>query len=98
MFKAIDVWKRINDTTAIRYRCFERLADHQFCVQSADCYYLPLRQEQVKALEQQFVELLIEEAPDERSPLYPSLEEAIAQYDLEFTDDFATAYLERQAI
>jgi hypothetical protein len=98
MFKAIDVWKKLDDTTAIRYRCFERLEDRQFCVQSADYYYLPLRQEQVKALDQQFVELFIEEAPDERSSLYPSLETAIAQYDVEFADDFAPVYLERQAM
>jgi ferritin-like protein len=98
MLKAIDIWKKIDDTAAIRYRCFERLADGQFCVQSADYYYLPLRQDQVKALEQQFIELFIEDAPDQRSPMYTTIEAAIAEYDLEFADDFAGAYLERQAI
>jgi hypothetical protein len=98
MFKAIDIWKKLDDTAAIRYRCFERLGDRQFCVQSADYYYLPLRQDQIKALDQQFIELFIEDSPDQRSSLYPTLEEAIAEYDLEFADDFAVAYLERQAI
>jgi hypothetical protein len=98
MFKAIDVWKKLDDTTAIRYRCFERLEDRQFCVQSADYYYLPLRQEQVKALDQQFVELFIEEAPDERSSAYPSLELAIARYNVEFADDLTPTCLERQAM
>jgi hypothetical protein len=51
MFKAIDIWKKLDDTAAIRYRCFERIADGQFCVQSADYFHLPLRQDQVKAME-----------------------------------------------
>jgi hypothetical protein len=87
MFKAIDVWKRVNDETAIRYRCFQRLADGQFCVQSIDHYQLPLNEGQVKALDKQFVELLIEESPDQRSSLHPTLEEAIAQYEFEFMDE-----------
>jgi len=44
MFKPIDIWKRLDHTTAVRYRCFQRLTDGQFCVQSADYYYLPIRE------------------------------------------------------
>lgn len=98
MFKAIDIWKRLNDATAARYRCFQRLIDSQFCVQSADYYHLPLREEQVRTLDRQFLELFIEEAPDQRSSLYPTLEEAIAMYDLEFADDLSTLTPERQMI
>ena len=87
MFKAIDMWKRIDYVTAIRYRCFQRLADGQFCVQSADCYHLPLNENQVRTLDKQFLELFIEEAPDQRSSLHSTLEEAIAQYELEFAED-----------
>lgn len=87
MFKAIDIWKRIDDTTAVRYRCFQRLTDGQFCVQSADYYHLPLNEEQVKILDKQFLELFIEESPDQRSSLHPNLEEAITFYELEFADD-----------
>jgi hypothetical protein len=93
MFKAIDIWKRVNDETAIRYRCFERLADGQFCVQSADYYHLPLHEAQVRSLDQQFLELLIEESPDQRSSVYPTLEEAIAKYELEFVEDLSTLTL-----
>ncbi|MBO3459923.1 hypothetical protein G7B40_040050 [Aetokthonos hydrillicola Thurmond2011] len=87
MFKAIDVWKRLDTTTAVRYRCFQRLTDGQFCVQSADYYYLPIREEQVRSLDRQFLELFVEEAPDERCEVYPRLEEAIAMYESEFADD-----------
>jgi hypothetical protein len=89
MFKAIDIWKRLDDMVAIRYRCFQHLADGQFCVQSADYYHLPLHDDQVRSLDKQFLELLIEESPDRRSVLYPTLEEAIAMYELEFADDLS---------
>ncbi|MEC4818936.1 MAG: hypothetical protein SAK29_37525 [Scytonema sp. PMC 1069.18] len=87
MFKTIDIWKRLDHTTAVRYRCFQRLMDGQFCVQSADYYYLPIREEQVRTLDRQFLELFIEEAPDQRCEVYPNLEEAIAMYEKEFADD-----------
>lgn len=87
MFKAIDLWKRIDDTVAVRYRCFQRLTDGQFCVQSADYYHLPLNEEQVRILDKQFLELFIEESPDQRSSLHPTLEEAIAEYEIEFVED-----------
>lgn len=87
MFKAIDIWKKIDDTIAIRYRCFQRLTDGRFCVQSADYYHLPLNENQIKILDKQFLELFIEESPDQRSSLHPTLEEAITQYELEFADD-----------
>lgn len=86
MFKAVDIWKRIDDTVAVRYRCFQRIIDGQFCVQSADYYHLPLNEEQVRILDKQFLELFIEESPDHRSSLHPTIEEAIAKYELEFAD------------
>lgn len=90
MFKAIDIWKKIDDVTAVRYRCFQRITDGQFCVQSADYYHLPANENQVRTLDRQFLELFIEESPDQRSSLHRTLEEAIAQYELEFADDIAT--------
>lgn len=87
MFRAIDIWKQINDTTAIRYRCFQRLTDGLYCVQSADYYHLPIRSDQVRVLDQQFLELFLEAAPDKRSQLFSTLEEAIAMHDRDFSDD-----------
>jgi hypothetical protein len=84
MYRAIDVWKRRSGTEVIRYRCFEVLSDGKFCVQSADFFQLPLINQKFDRLDRQFVELLIEEDPDVRSPAYPSLEEAIRMHDAEF--------------
>ena len=81
MFKSIDVWQKVNEFTALRYRCFQRLDNGHYCVQSIDSYHLPIRENQRIMLDQQFIELFIEESPDQRSPLYPTLAEAIAAYD-----------------
>ncbi|HLX61363.1 MAG TPA: hypothetical protein VKX17_08790 [Planctomycetota bacterium] len=84
MFKAIDVWKRIDARSAACYRCFESLAKHGYCVQSRDIYQLPFDSQQVQNLEKQFVELFCEEVPDARAVLYSTLEEAIERFDAEF--------------
>ena len=41
MFKAIDVWRRVSDSEAVRYRCFQCLQTGKYSVQSADFYRLP---------------------------------------------------------
>jgi hypothetical protein len=55
MDKAIDIWKRINEDQVVRYRCFQRLKDGFYCVQSADFYSLPLDEVKVRYLENQFL-------------------------------------------
>ena len=80
LYKSIDVWERQGEDCAIRYRCFEILGESKFCVQSVDYYFLPFSEEQRLQLEKQFVELIIEQAPDDRSGFAPTLEEAIAKY------------------
>ena len=46
MYKSIDIWKRLDGKTLVRYRCFEILASNRFCVQSSDHYRLPLDEPQ----------------------------------------------------
>ncbi|NJL35476.1 MAG: hypothetical protein HC840_31005 [Leptolyngbyaceae cyanobacterium RM2_2_4] len=46
-----------------------------------------MTEKQIKALDNQFLELFIEESPDQRSSLHPTLQEAIAQYDQDFESD-----------
>jgi len=84
MFKAIDVWKRISDSEAVRYRCFQNLQSGKYSVQSADFYRLPESPAQSAQLERQYVELFPEEAPDERTGTYETLKEAINAHDAEF--------------
>ncbi len=89
MFKAIDVWEKVDATTAVRYRCFQRLTDNFYCVQSADYYHIPINEEQARNLDKQFLELFIEESPDKRDNLYPTLEEAIKMHNREFEEEYA---------
>lgn len=84
LFKAFDVWKHIENGKILRYRCFEVLPQKKFCVQSVDFYYLPIDEKQVKNLEKQFLELLLESSPNDRSKLYDSVEEAIQAHDQMF--------------
>jgi hypothetical protein len=67
MYKLIDIWKRLDGKTLVRYRCFEILASNRFCVQSSDHYRLPLDEPQLAQSDRQFLELLIEEAPEARA-------------------------------
>jgi hypothetical protein len=84
LYRAIDVWRRVDDKTAVRYRCFECLPLGGFCVQSADFYSLPLDEAQERDLARQALELLIETAPDERADVHPTLEAAIEAHDRDF--------------
>lgn len=84
MFKAIDVWRRISNSEAVRYRCFQCLHTGKYSVQSADFYRLPEDAVQSSHLERQHIELLIEQAPDERAGAYETLEAAIEAHEADF--------------
>jgi hypothetical protein len=53
-------------------------------VQSADFFNLLLEAKKSEFLERQFVELLIQQSPTERTQVFATLEEAIAKHDEEF--------------
>lgn len=84
MFKAIDVWKRISDSEAVRYRCFQCLRTGKYSVQSADFYRLPENPAQSDQLNRQHIELFVRQAPDERTGAYDTLEAAIDAHEAEF--------------
>jgi hypothetical protein len=84
--KAIDVWSRKEEGRVVRYRCFQLLPDGGFSVQSADYYNAPLQDARTVQLEKQFLELLLEEASEVRSPSFPSLIEAINAFDRDFDE------------
>jgi hypothetical protein len=84
LYEAIDIWKRVSASEPVRYRCFRTLATNRYSVQSADFYTLPLEPARAQNLEQQFYELLAEQAPDERARSFGSIEEAIAAHDGDF--------------
>jgi hypothetical protein len=83
-YKVIDVWSRRDEGTVVRYRCFQMLPDGGYTVQSADYYNAPFREARAAQHEKQFLELFSEEAPRLRSPLFPTLMEAIFAFDRDF--------------
>jgi hypothetical protein len=83
-YKAIDVWSRRDEGTVVRYRCFQLLPDGGYSVQSADYYKAPFLDSRPAKHEKQFLELLLEEDPKVRSPLFRTLVEAIRAFDREF--------------
>jgi hypothetical protein len=87
MYRSIDIWARREDGTVVRYRCFELLPDRTYCVQSADFFRLPLDDNQVRQLDRQFMELLLEEPPEIRAGAYSTIAEAIAAHDRDFSDE-----------
>lgn len=88
LYESVDVWKRISEDQLVRYRCFRVSPGAKFCVQSADHFHLPIAEEVKEQHEKQFLELLSEEAPDEREKAYDTLEEAIEMFEKGFEEEF----------
>ena len=90
LYRAFDIWKRVTDELLIRYRCFELLSPYEeergYCVQSADHYHGSDVSKYASFFEKQFLELLLEQKPDERSKVHKTVEEAINQFARDFKD------------
>lgn len=84
LYEELTVWKRINEKEAIRYRCLLNIETKKFSVQSADFYRLPLTQKQILEFQVQFVELICECDPGERSGSFDTLAGAVAAHDRDF--------------
>jgi hypothetical protein len=84
MFESINVWKRDSVNSLILYRCFRNLATGRFSVQSADFYRLPIDADRVGFLERNYVQLLADLSPEERSSSFATLVEAIEEHEREF--------------
>lgn len=85
LYKQILIWKHLEDG-AVRYCCFENLASHQYCVQSADFFRLPIENKQLTSSNIQMVELFMEVEPRERCMWFDSLESAITAHDQAFSN------------
>ena len=84
LYRLINVFRRVGSEKAIIYRCFELISEGRFVIQSADWIQLPVNSETMSHHERQLWELFCEEAPEQRSVPYASIEEAIAAFDAEF--------------
>jgi hypothetical protein len=92
LYREVNIWKRVSEKEAARYRCFERLPEGGYGIQSVDWYQLPLKEKEIKFLENNFLELMIEKTLTNRTKLYPTINEAIAA----FEQDFGNERLEEQ--
>jgi hypothetical protein len=81
MYRELSIWKRIDGKTAINFRCFEDIASHLFCVQSADFYTRPVTGNARAGFDRQSVELFIEVDPIERGEWFSTVEKAIAAHE-----------------
>ena len=84
LHRAIDVWRRQDSETLVRYRCFEVIPLGKFCIQSKDFYQAPFGEKACLDLDHHFMELLVEASPDLRGGLYDLLEEAIRGHEEDF--------------
>ena len=84
LYQAFDVWKRISKNRLVRYRCFKHLPSGKFSVQSADFYSVPPDIGCISEHGTQYLELLAEQAPDERSGAFNSIEEALESHEKTF--------------
>jgi hypothetical protein len=85
LYERITVCRRLPDSNeAVVYRCLRTLPQLEFIVQSADRIRLPIVASEVASHENRFWELFCEEAPEERSTSYSTLEDAIQAFDEEF--------------
>jgi hypothetical protein len=80
LYRYIPVWRRESHAVKL-YRCFEMLDGRGYVVQSADYFYAKTYRESIPQSERQFLELLLEEFPEERITPKPSLEEAIQYFE-----------------
>ena len=84
MYREFSVWKRIDDTGAVRFRCLEEMETHLFCVQNADFYTMPLKADLIAKSERMFLELLVEIEPTDRCTWFATVTEAIAAHEENF--------------
>jgi hypothetical protein len=86
LLQEIIVWKSIDSKSAVKYCCFHNLQDGKYCVQSADFFYLPVDDRQLKQSEMQSLELFIEVSPMNRCKWFTALNDAILAHDVSFKE------------
>jgi hypothetical protein len=81
LYKRIDVWAQSGDESLVCFHCFEVIPDGKYCVQSKDFVAASSAADALLTREQNFLLLFAEMPPEERNPLYDTLEEAIRAYE-----------------
>jgi len=84
LYRYIPIWCRVSGEVVL-YRVFEVIG-RGYTVQSKDFYRQASNYQSVASLETQFLELLQEQAPDERFRISPTIEAAVAAFDEYFEE------------
>jgi hypothetical protein len=80
LYRYIPVWRREPEGVKL-YRCFEIVGTGGYVVQSADYFTSKTWRDREAWMEDQFVELLQEQRPEERIAPRPSIEEAVDYFE-----------------
>jgi hypothetical protein len=83
LFRQIHVWRRLDHKRAVRFSCIEHMSEHKFCVQTADFFTIPIKNEHLVYFDRLFPERFIEVEWEERK-WFDSVEAAIAAHEIEF--------------
>lgn len=84
MYERIEIWKRDGAECVIRFQCLRRASDGMFAVQNADYFRNPISTSVVQSSDLRFVELLLDDDPENRCDWYSSLNEAISHHEQDF--------------
>jgi hypothetical protein len=84
LYIELNIWHRVDSSSAVLYRCLKETGTEKFAVQSADFFKYPVSEKRLHASALQFVELLIEISPADRCQWFNSVEEAIAAHNRDF--------------
>ncbi len=82
MWEKIDVWRKHDEKTVACYRIYRDISTRLFFVQSLDFIR---SEEDLKASNKQSIELFLEERPGIRSDGFKNIEDAIREFDAEFS-------------
>jgi hypothetical protein len=86
MYERIEVWKRAEGGSAVRFQCLRRASDGMFAVQNADFLRPDSGKADLLASDAIFVELFMDEDPTSRCDWFSSVSAAIASHEKDFSD------------
>jgi hypothetical protein len=88
LYKQVDIWRFIKENEGVIYRCFQRLSDGSYTVQSADYVRYPIDEQALQIHKRQLIELFVNGHTPFDARFFPTLGEAIKYHDDAFHTDW----------
>jgi hypothetical protein len=82
-YKEILVWRRLGTGGAVRYRCLQNRAG-KYAVHNADVFPAQGEEDSFSQVDNMFLELFLDESPEDRCDWYEEIEVAIEMHDKDF--------------